>query len=192
MKIISKLRIVRRFVREDSENGVVLVITSLALVILMGMAAFAVDLGWLYYNQLKVKKAAEAAALVGVVHMPLPGCADPVLGTDPYQTALELAVTHDYNHGAGATVAPSKGANCNQLTVSIGTSVNTFFMRVFGRDSFNINETATAEQLPPLKIGSDEAYLGEDPTDGSRARNFYLAISGYTIFQKERIRKVAE
>jgi hypothetical protein len=52
-------------------------------------------------------------------------------------------------------------------------------MRVFGRNSFNINETATAEQLPPLKIGSDESYLGEDPViGGSRLRQFYLAISG--------------
>jgi low affinity Fe/Cu permease len=46
------------------------------------------------------------------------------------------------------------------LTVNIATTVDTFFMRVFGRNSFNINETATAEQLPPLKIGSDEAYSG--------------------------------
>ena len=177
MKILHKIPIARRFVRDDGENGVVLVITALAMVILMGMAAFAIDLGWLYYSQLNVRKAAEASALAGVVHMPLPGCVEPTLGSDPYNTALDLAVTHGYNHGANATVSPSKGANCNQLTVNIASSVDTFFMRVFGRNTFNINETATAEQLPPLKIGSDESYLGEDPVEG-RYRQFYLAISG--------------
>ncbi|MCP3999168.1 MAG: pilus assembly protein [bacterium] len=178
MKILGKLPIARRFFREDGENGVVLVITALAMVILMGMAAFAVDLGWLYYSQLNVRKAAEASALAGVVHMPLPSCSDPVSGTEPYDTALELAVTHGYNHGANATVSPSMGANCNQLTVNIASSVDTFFMRVFGRNSFSIDETATAEQLPPLHIGSDEPYLGEDPTDPTRDRDFFLAISG--------------
>ncbi len=178
MKILGKLPIARRFFKEDGENGVVLVITALAMVILMGMAAFSVDLGWLYYNQLNVRKAAEAAALAGVVHMPLPGCADPVSGTDPYDTALELTVTHGYNHGANASVSVAKGANCNQLSVNVASSVDTFFMRVFGRDSFNINETAVAEQLPPLKIGSDESYLGEDPDDPARNRDFFLAISG--------------
>ncbi len=179
MRLLRKLPLVRRLSHDDRERGVVLVLTALSLVILLGMAAFAVDLGWLYYNQLKVEKAAEAAALAGVVHMPLPGCGDPVLGTEAYATALELAFSQGYEHGANATVTPSKGANCNQLSVNVATTVDTFFMRVFGRDSFKINETATAEQLPPLKIGSDESYLGEDPTlGGARLRQFYLAISG--------------
>jgi hypothetical protein len=179
MRIMRRLPIAGRFFGNDGENGVVLILTALSLVILLGMAAFSVDLGWLYYNQLKVRKAAEAAALAGVVHMPLPGCGEPVLGTEPYETALDLALTSGYEHGANATVTPSKGANCNQLSVNVATTVETFFMRVFGRDSFNINETATAEQLPPLHIGSDESYLGEDPVlGGSRLRQFYLAISG--------------
>ena len=179
MKSLQRIPIVRRFCRDDGENGIVLVLTALLLVVLLGMAAFSVDLGWLYYNQLRVRKAAEAAALAGVVHMPLPGCVEPVLGTDPYTTALEIAETSRYEHGTNATVTPTKGGNCNQLSVNIETTVNTFFMRVFGRNSFQINETATAEQLPPLKIGSDESYLGEDPDPADpRIRNFYLAISG--------------
>jgi len=178
MSFLRRIPIARRFFRDDGENGVVLVLTALAMVILLGMAAFAVDLGWLYYNQLKVRKGAEAAALAGVVHMPLPGCGEPVSGTDPYTTAIDLALSHQYEHGASATVTPSKGANCNQLSVNIATTVDTFFMKVFGRNSFNINETATAEQLPPLKIGSDESYLGEDPDIAGRNRDFFLAISG--------------
>ncbi|MDJ0663615.1 MAG: pilus assembly protein [Acidimicrobiia bacterium] len=177
MKLFSRLPIVRRFFKEDGENGVVLVLTSLAMVVLMGMAAFAIDLGWLYYKQLDVRKAAEASALAGVVHMPLPGCSDPVLGTEPNTVALELAVTHGYNHGGNASVATATGANCNQLSVTVGTTVETFFMRVFGRNSFSISETATAEQLPPLKLGSDEPSLGNDPERGI-VEYFWAAING--------------
>ena len=178
MKLAKKIPLVRRFYKDDNEGGVVLVLTAMVMVILMGMAAYAIDLGWLYYSQLNVRKAAEASALAGVVHMPLPSCADPTAGTDPYVAAINLAATHNYNHGANATVTPSMGANCNQLTVNVTSSVGTFFMRVFGRNSFVISETATAEQLPPLKIGSDESYLGEDPDDPTRDRDFFLAISG--------------
>jgi Flp pilus assembly protein TadG len=179
MKILKKLPIIRRLATDDDQqSGVVLVLTALVMVVLMGMAAFAVDLGWLYYNQLNSRKAAEAAALAGVVHMPLPACADPVAGTDPYITAQDLAVAHGYINGGNATVTPSKGANCNQLTVTVDRTVNTFFMRVFGQDTISITEAATAEQLPPLQIGSDEPYLGEDPEIAGRDRDFFLAISG--------------
>ncbi|MCP4304650.1 MAG: hypothetical protein GY788_07205 [bacterium] len=178
MKLIKRMPLIRRFYQDDNESGIVLVLTALVMVILLGMAAYAVDLGWLYYSQLNTRKAAEAAALAGVVHMPLPSCADPVSGTDPYVAALDLTSRHGYNHGANATVTPTMGANCNQLTVNVTSSVGTFFMRVFGRNSFVISETATAEQLPPLKIGSDDSYLGEDPDDPTRDRDFFLAISG--------------
>lgn len=180
MNRLRKLPIIAKLMaKDDQQSGVVLVLTAFVLVVLMGMAAFAVDLGWIYYSQLNTRKAAEAAALAGVVHMPLPSCADPVFGTDPHTVAQELAVAHGYIDGSsGVNVTPSAGANCNQLTVSIDNPINTFFMRVFGIDTVTISEQATAEQLPPLKIGSDESYLGEDPDDSTRDRDFFLAISG--------------
>ena len=145
----------------------------------MGMAAFAIDLGWLYYNQLNTAKAAEAAALAGVVHMPMPGCVDPGSGDQPTVVARDIAGRQGYRHNFdGVVVAASKGGNCNQLTVDISRSYGTFFLQVFGIDSVEINKAATAEYLPPLKLGSDEAYLGEDPTVGGRNRDFWVAVNG--------------
>jgi|AMFO01.1.fsa_nt_gi Flp pilus assembly protein TadG len=165
--------------RRSDERGTVVVLTALLLVTLLGMAAFAVDLGWLYVNQLKVRKAAEAAALAGVVHMPLPNCAAPDAGTDPYTAALAIAQANGYVDGAGGvTVTPAQGDTCNQLKVTIDTSVGTFFMRVFGIDTVAITQSATAEQLPPLKIGSDESFLGTDPTVSGRTVDFWLAVNG--------------
>jgi len=163
----------------EREHGTVILLTALLVFVLMGMAAFSIDIGWIYYNNLRAKKTAEAAALAGVVHMPLPGCADPTSGTQPYDVALAISQVNGYTDGVGGvSISPSMGANCNQLTVQVDTSIPTFFMNVFGISTVAVSQQATAEQLPPLKIGSDEPYLGEDPTVGSRNRNFWLATNG--------------
>jgi Flp pilus assembly protein TadG len=38
---------------------------AIVLVVLMGAAAMAVDLGWLYYQSLEIQHGADAAALAG-------------------------------------------------------------------------------------------------------------------------------
>lgn len=58
--------------RGGNERGATLVLAAAVLLVLMGMAGFAVDLGWLYSQGAEAQKAAEAAALAGVVHMPYP------------------------------------------------------------------------------------------------------------------------
>lgn len=155
-----------------------LVLVAASLIVLMGMAAFTIDYGWLYLNQLNTRKAAEAAALAGVVHMPQPNCALPVAGTEPHTTALDLAARNGYSAATGATVTPAQGDTCARLRVTISNTIPTFFMKVFGIDELNVVQEATAEQLPPLKLGSDEPYLGTDPTVSGRDRNFFVAISG--------------
>lgn len=172
-----KSAITQRF--ESPQSGAVLVLVAASLVVLMGMAALAVDYGWLYYSQLNTRKAAEAAALAGVVHMPLPNCANPGAGTQPYISAIDVASRNGYSGVSGATVSPAMGGTCARLKVTINNQVDTFFLKVFGINQLYISEDATAEQLPALKLGSDEPYLGEDPDGGSsRDRNFFLAISG--------------
>ncbi len=50
-------------------RGQVLVLFALMLTFLLGTAAFVVDLAWIWVNELKVQRAADAAALAGVVHL---------------------------------------------------------------------------------------------------------------------------
>jgi hypothetical protein len=164
---------------DQSQRGAVVILTTLLLIVFMGMAALAIDLGWLYYNQLNTRKAAEAAALAGVVHMPLPGCIDPGPLDEPTTVARDIARQQGYQHNfGGVTVATAKGTNCNQLEVDIARTYGTFFLQVFGVDQVEINQAATAEYLPPLKLGSDESYLGEDPLTSGRNRDFFVAING--------------
>ena len=155
-----------------SQRGAVLLLVTLGVFVLLGMAAFTVDFGWLYYNQLQERKAAEAAALAGVVHMPLPTSLTFGPGTDPYDTAMDIAERNGYASDGTTTVTPLETPSPAQLRVEITRQVDTFFMRAFGIDTATVSAGATAEQLPPLKIGSDESSIG------GAASNFWVAING--------------
>src|SRR5690606_22217449 len=52
------------------DRGIALHFVAIMLVLLMGMTALAVDLGWLYLNGSRVQRGADAAALAGVVYLP--------------------------------------------------------------------------------------------------------------------------
>ena len=147
----------------------------MVLVVLIGMAGFAVDLGWLFLKSTEAQKAAEAAALGGVVHMPNPASTPWGIGAAGFDTAIDVAARNGYTAG----VSPNEVfGRPNQLNVSVSTSVPTFFMKVFGINQVSFTRDATAEQLPPLKLGSDESYLGTDPTVPGRDRFFFVAING--------------
>jgi hypothetical protein len=141
------------------------------------MAGFAVDLGWIYLNMTQTQKAAEAAALAGVVHMPLPS-AVAFPASEAFATAHSISSEAGYTNGVNATVTPVEVAGFpTQLQVDVDTTVGTFFMRIFGIDSVDIGRSAKAEQLPPLVLGSDQPYLGNDPERGI-VKNFWAAING--------------
>lgn len=159
--------------RSESERGAVMILMAVGLVVLMGMAVFAVDYGWIAYNRLETRKAAESAALAGVVYMPLAGSATLSPGEPAYDTALDIAGRAGYA-GASSTVTPAATASPNQLQVTVTDQIDTFFMRVFRPSPITVSGTAVAEQLPPLKLGSDEAQLGGN----GGANQLWVAING--------------
>lgn len=165
----------------ESERGVVIVLVTLLIFAILGIAAFVVDFGAFYAEQLRTRKAMEAAALAAAVHMPTPDCVALVDGDVPTEAAEDVAQANGYldtSRGGGYGIDVSQGANCAQVNVAVQHPFDTFFMKAFGIDTLNVNISATAEQLPPLRIGSDEPYLGEDPAVAGRNRDFFVAISG--------------
>ncbi len=54
-----------RIARVTNERGAVLPLMAIVILVLMGAAAMAVDLGWLYYQSLEIQHGADAAALAG-------------------------------------------------------------------------------------------------------------------------------
>ena len=71
------------------QSGVAVVMVALLMSVLLGMAAFAVDFGWIYWNVIKIQHGADAAALSGVIY-------EPGNQTHAYQHALEAASENGY------------------------------------------------------------------------------------------------
>ncbi len=164
-------RIRKRF-GGDTESGVTMILMALLMVVMMGAAAMAVDLGWLYLNSIRTQQAADAAALAGVVYMP-----------DEFPTASSVAIAaataNEYVDGVNAVVTPAKvPGSDHQLQVTVDNNVPTFFMRVFGIDSVSLSREAVAEYVLPLPLGSPERRFGNDPQAGYMP-NFWANIHGY-------------
>ena len=150
----------------------------LSMVLLLGMAAFGTDLAWFYLNASRVQRAADAAALGGVVWLPAnTGTAN--------STALATALQNGYDD-ADADVVVSSGAvtgEPNQLGVSVQDVVPTFFLGALGFDTMTIERSAVAEYIPPLKLGSPAGLFGNncDPTQAgcTGQANFWANIHGW-------------
>jgi len=160
----------------DREEGGILALTGLSLVLLLGLSAFATDLGWFYVNANRVQRAADAAALAGVIHMPQDF---PQASAD----ALSVAKANGLESGVGsAVVTPAVVPDePHQLRVIVTDTVPTFFLRAFGQDAQTITRSATAEFIPPLPMGSPGNTFGNPPGcagGGAGCPEFWANIHG--------------
>ncbi|HSJ83347.1 MAG TPA: TadG family pilus assembly protein [Acidimicrobiia bacterium] len=163
--------------REGEDRGAALALVAASMVVLLGMAAFGSDLGWFYLNASRVQRAADAAALGGVIWLPAePGTAD--------ATALDIALRNGYDDTlSDVDVDPALVVGQpNQLQVTVTDEVPTFFAKILGFDSMTISRSAIAEFIPPLKLGSPDDQFGNscDPTQpGCTGQpNFWANIHG--------------
>ncbi|MDH3396778.1 MAG: pilus assembly protein TadG-related protein [Acidimicrobiia bacterium] len=163
---------------DHNERGAVLAITVGSIVVLLAMAAFSVDVGWIFLNKARAQRAADAAALAGVVYLP----AEPA---NAKAEALDVADINGYVAGGGVSVtATQPPGEDRRLKVEItDTEVPLFFMRVFGYQTATIAADATAEYVIPVPLGSPEDKFGADPTDPAHdfdAVGFWAAIQHQT------------
>ncbi len=150
----------RRF--KEGERGVVIVQLALTAVLVMLMAAFAVDLGWFFLNASRIQRSADASALGGVVYMP----DQQAIGVDRAERVAAANGYVDGVDGATLTIVPQPDGKANQLEVTISDDVPTFFLRVLGQSTQTISRTGRAEYLRPLQMGSPEGQFGNDGEDG--------------------------
>lgn len=136
-------------------RGQVIVIFAGAMLAFMGLMAIVIDVSWYWANTLRVQRAADAAALAGVVWLPnLYSSAD--------TTARAEATKNGYTAGVNNTaITTAKDPNNDRkLIVTISTSIPSFFARVIGVASFPIARTSKAEFILPVAMGSPENYYG--------------------------------
>ncbi|MHB8890692.1 MAG: pilus assembly protein TadG-related protein [Candidatus Limnocylindrales bacterium] len=137
------------------ESGQVVVIFAGAMLVLVALCAVVVDVAWYWTNNLRMQRAADAAALAGVVW--LPGNT----GT-AYSVAIAEAAKNGYPNGVGGyTITPVQDpTNTRRLNVTIAGPVGTFFARAVGLNSWPARRTARADYVLPVPMGSPDNYYG--------------------------------
>ncbi len=173
--------------RRDHEEGFVAVFIALVLVVMLIFAAFTVDFGSWYTRSAEIKRAADAAALAGVVWMPEFDQAQ--------QYALATAAKNGFVNGQNnISVSVEDVPNNNrQLRVTIrDAKAKQFFSRLVTQ-SQSIGRSSLAEYVLPVPLGSPKNTFGTgDLLSGSDRENFWAAVSGYCSGHESGDKKMAK
>ena len=132
-----RLPIIRRTRRE---RGATLVLVSILLVALLGIAAISVDFAIASNDKAQAQNAADAAALAIARECAVrgPGCS-----TSGAQTEVAWAIGQN-SPGKTGTAAPAPSVLTRQVTVAVQGARQTTFARVLGDDEVDIGARATA------------------------------------------------
>ncbi|MHB8460010.1 MAG: pilus assembly protein TadG-related protein [Candidatus Limnocylindrales bacterium] len=167
----------RRSHRANGERsrGQVIVMFAGGLIFFIGLMAIVVDISWYWANTLRVQRAADAAALAGVVYLP----GDPITADT---LAKAEATKNGYVSGTGGVVLTDSPnvTNPRRLDVTLSAPIDTFFMRVFGISTITVSRNSSAEYVLPVPMGSPLNYFGDpNATDlNGNKLNFWAAIQG--------------
>jgi Flp pilus assembly protein TadG len=136
--------------KRGRERGQILPIVALALVAMLGIGAFGIDVGYAYYAKRQLQSAADAAALAGAQDLPSATTAKATAALYAgYNTPANLsAVTFTYTTRCTAAATAATGCtatgNPNALTVTAAASTNTWFAKMFGLAHFDVTAKANA------------------------------------------------
>lgn len=149
----------RRHVRTIArDGGYAAVLTALILVPLLGFAGFAVDIGAWYSRASAIQRAADAAALAGVVYQP-----DITSAT---AAARAEATRNGFTHGVDGIEVRVTDLGDNQLEVEIvDTDADMYFASLF-LDNVTIGRQALAEYNEPVAMGSPTNTIGHQMPSG--------------------------
>jgi Flp pilus assembly protein TadG len=146
--------LLRRLARRCS--GQTFLLVSVALVVLVGMAALAVDIGDLWTTRRLMQSAADAGAVAGADELAL-GASSSDITTAAKDAASHNGFADGSSRAGGAdtvTVSvhnpPTAGpfaANTNAVEVNVSQTQNTYFMKVLGFQTVPVSTTAVAVTL---------------------------------------------
>jgi hypothetical protein len=134
------------------QAGQIIVVFALMLTVLIGLVGIAIDVTYAWRNGLQVQRAADAAAMAGVVYLP---------GDVSNGEAKAIAIAAVNGYTTGVTAAPTSG-DSRKMDVTITTKVPTFFIGIlpFGINTWTISRTARAAYIMPVPMGSPLNYFG--------------------------------
>lgn len=145
--------------RERDQGGYVIPMFALVLTVLMAFAGLGVDVWQWWHAAQRTQRAADAAALGGVVFMP----AD---FASAQSTAQSLAGSNGYPVSA---VTVAQGDRPNRLRVDVTESVSNNFLSLIGIDTTTVSRHAVAEFSGPIPLGSPANQMGNQPVGAGDA-----------------------
>ena len=174
-------------ISRDGESGAVLVVVALTLVMLMGFAAFAVDVGNQYAHRRQAQNTADAAALAAAVELSRPGgsaqdALDQAISFVDQNTTISYSASDWVNEcsdaeplprtAAGLSLTPatpcvSFGVNEVRVSLPVG-EIDTYFAGVVGVDSLRVTAAANAtwkfpgQGNPPPFVATAGASGGDE------------------------------
>lgn len=169
-KIISRIK---RLISER-EKGQSVVLIALMLVGLLAFVGLAVDVGFIFVRSSQLTTAVDAAALAGVTEITAPNTL-PVAN----ERAAEFLHTHSIpaqviadtfddpaNYAQGLSILGAR-----EYAITVTWPVELFFLRIIGRDTAEVERTATAAHFPLADI-----YASRRVEDGA------LSTSNQAVF----------
>ncbi len=185
---------------KNEEGGFSLIFIASMMVLLLGISAFAIDLGWIYLNGSRLQRGADSAALAGVIYLPhdLAGVqSKAVSGADANGWNVGTVIPDggaSQNVGSGSDTLAWNQLEDNKLQVELTSTVPTFFLKILGFDQFTMSRTSTAQFIKPVPLGAPANCIGIGqsvtgtglPSSASTAfskcnsypQNFWSAING--------------
>lgn len=152
--------------RSRDSSGYVALLTAMAIVVLFGMAAFAVDVGNWYVTTKRVQRAADAGALAGVPSLP----GNP---QGAYDIAREYTAVNGYDDAEADTeVVTGLDGQPTRLRVTVSSTVENVFGTLLGIPTTTITRSAVADYAGPVPMGSPCNAYGDDPDpNGTRGKS---------------------
>jgi hypothetical protein len=155
-----------------AEGGVIVVLVAGMLVVILGMAALAIDVGSFYQAQRQAQSAADAAALAASQDLP---------------TSTNAAANDGTTYGlrnfptSTVVVTPNYKNNSSQVQVKVTAQTPTFFGQLFGITHATVSATAVAggdgTSAPAAIFGYDDSCSGT----GVQINSNSASISGAVI-----------
>ena len=151
--------------RKASRRGSVSVFVALALTVLLGFAALAVDYGIMTVTRNHLQRTADAAALAGAAELP---ASDQTRTDRAYYLAQNTAVQNNVAAAQTTITFP----NANRISVAPQRQVDMLFARVLGITQRNVGASAVASRTSlrgvpgssPLAITTNDYYSYRDGT----------------------------
>jgi Flp pilus assembly protein TadG len=164
----------RRLARE--ERGTTLVLVALLLAVMLGTAAFVVDLGSWFWAQRRLQSAADAATLAGAQDLPVTA------------TASSTATSYASDNVSGLDSWSPTFPTANTIEVSLSKAAPGIFSGLFGVASVTVHAHARAavgapgrmKNVAPIAVKNTAACTPADPSCFGVTKNLNFDESNLT------------